>query len=115
MINNPKHQVVRAAYLFYYATETGLSTPMDLPATKVRLNALISDALIIAKQYKFDVFNALSLMHNGLFLEQQKFGPGDGQLHYYIFNYRANPIAGGVDKKNRLDDEHLSGVGFVML
>jgi glycylpeptide N-tetradecanoyltransferase len=69
----------------------------------------------LAKNAKFDVFNALSLMHNGLFLEQQKFGAGDGQLHYYLFNYRANHIAGGVDRKNLLDTENLSGVGLVML
>lgn len=50
-------------------------------------------------------------MDNGLFLEEQKFGPGDGQLHYYLFNYKANPIAGGVDKRNRLDTENLSGIG----
>lgn len=73
------------------------------------------DALILAKKFKFDVFNALSLLHNGLFLEKQKFGPGDGQLHFYVFNYRANPIAGGVDKKNQIDETHLSKVGFVML
>lgn len=52
-------------------------------------------------------------MDNGLFLEDQKFGPGDGQLHYYLFNYRANPIAGGIDKRNRLDLENLSGIGYV--
>jgi glycylpeptide N-tetradecanoyltransferase len=79
------------------------------------MNALVSDALVLGKRHKFDVFNALSLMDNGLFLEQQKFGPGDGQLHYYLFNYRANPIAGGVNKKNQLDDEGLSGIGLVMM
>jgi len=115
VINNPKHQVVHAAYLFYYATEAGLTTPVDKSALKTRLNELMSDALILAKQNKFDVFNALSLMENALFLENLKFGAGDGQLHYYLFNYRANPIAGGVNKKNQLDDNGLSGVGFVML
>lgn len=74
----------------------------------------MSDALILAKKNKFDVFNALSLMDNALFLAEQKFGPGDGQLHYYLYNYLANPIAGGVDAKNKLD-ENCSGVGVVML
>ncbi|KAI1078948.1 peptide N-myristoyl transferase [Whalleya microplaca] len=111
VINHPKHSNIRAAYLFYYATETGLATPVDKDALKTRLNALVSDSLVYCKQYNFDVYNALSLMDNGLFLEEQKFGPGDGQLHYYLFNYRANPIAGGVDKRNRLDTENLSGVG----
>lgn len=113
VIKSPKHSAIRAGYLFYYATEAGLTTPVDKPALKKRLNALMGDALILAKRYKFDVFNALSLMDNALFLEQQKFGPGDGQLHYYLFNYKAKPIAGGVDARNQLDEERLSGVGFV--
>jgi len=86
---------------------------VDKSALKKRLNALMGDALILAKRYKLDVFNALSLMDNALFLEQQKFGPGDGQLHYYLFNYKAKPILGGVDARNQLDEEKLSGVGFV--
>lgn len=101
--------------MFYYATESALAQPYDRAAHKARLNNLAHDALILAKSLKFDVFNALSLMDNGLFLEQQKFGGGDGQLHYYVFNYRVHPIAGGVDKKNQLDEEALSGVGLVML
>lgn len=108
------NEVLRVAYLFYYATEAGLTTTPDRPALKARLNALIHDALILAKKAKLDVFNALSLMDNGLFLEQQKFGGGDGQLHYYLFNYRANPIAGGVNAKNQLDQDHLSGIGLVI-
>jgi glycylpeptide N-tetradecanoyltransferase len=115
VIDHPKHQNIRAAYLFYYATETGLTEPVDKEALKKRLNELVADSLVYCKKYKFDVCNALSLMDNGLFLEDQKFGPGDGQLHYYLFNYRANAIAGGVDKRNRLDVENLSGVGFVFI
>jgi glycylpeptide N-tetradecanoyltransferase len=101
--------------MFYYATEAGLTQPYDRAAHKARMSDLAHDALILAKSFKFDVFNALSLMDNGLFLEQQKFGAGDGQLHYYVFNYRAHPIRGGVDKSNQLDEENLSGVGLVML
>ncbi|KAJ9150344.1 Glycylpeptide N-tetradecanoyltransferase [Pleurostoma richardsiae] len=115
VINNAKHKVIRAAYLYYYATETGLATPLDKQGLKVRLNQLMHDALILAKRYQFDVFNALSMMDNALFLEQQKFGPGDGQLHFYLFNYRANPISGGVNKKNQLDENNLSGIGLPML
>lgn len=114
MINNAKHNNIKAAYLFYYATEVGLTTPVDRDALKARLNALVSDSLVYCKQYNFDVYNALSLMDNGLFLEDQKFGPGDGQLHYYLFNYRANPIAGGIDEKNHLDLKTLSGIGYVV-
>ncbi|KAL1900437.1 glycylpeptide N-tetradecanoyltransferase [Ceratocystis pirilliformis] len=115
VINNPKHKAIRAAYLSYYATDVALTTPVDKDTLSKRLNLLMNDALILAKKHNFDVFNALSLMDNGLFLSQQKYGPGDGQLHYYLFNYLANPISGGVDKNNILDTENLSGIGLVML
>lgn len=115
VINHPRHKVLKVAYLFYYGSETGLTTPFDKAALKERLNKLMFDALIIAKKNNFDVFNALSLADNTLFLENQKFGPGDGSLHYYLFNYRANPIAGGVTKRNTADEENMSGVGLVMM
>lgn len=113
-IGNSKHNVIKVAYMFYYGTEVALQDNFDKAALKKRLNDLVHDALIISKRYKFDVFNALTLMDNALFLEQQKFGAGDGQLHYYLFNYRVNPIAGGVDRKNQLDENNLSGIGLVM-
>ena len=37
----------------------------------------------------FDVFNALDLMENVDFLEKLKFGIGDGNLQYYIYNWRS--------------------------
>ncbi|KAL2133811.1 hypothetical protein VTI74DRAFT_1617 [Chaetomium olivicolor] len=115
VIQSTKYSSIRAAYLFYYASDVAFSAPDDRAALKTRLNALMADALILAKKHNFDVFNALSLMDNSMFLEQQKFGPGDGQLHYYLFNYKANPIHGGVNKRNQLEDGVSSGVGFVML
>lgn len=114
VINHPKHNNVRAAYLYYYATEVALVDNPSLAALDKRLNELVHDALILAKQNKFDVFNALTMMDNNFFLEKQLFGAGDGQLHYYLFNYLTNPIAGGVDAKNRIDDNR-SGIGLVML
>lgn len=115
IIGHPKHKVLRVAYLFYYATEISLIVPHDRSAYKTRLNQLVGDTLVVAKRAKFDVFNALSLMDNALFLEQQKFGPGDGLSHYYLFNYRAGPVTGGIDVENQLDEQILSGVGFVNL
>ncbi|KAL8895421.1 MAG: hypothetical protein Q9207_008182 [Kuettlingeria erythrocarpa] len=113
VIKNPKHGTVRAAYMFYYATEAAFAE--NEKGLKERLNDLMNDALVLAKKYKFDVFNALTLLDNPLFLEQQKFGPGDGQLHYYIYNYRTQPIAGGVNAKNDVDEKRRGGVGVVML
>ena len=58
-------------------------------ATTVSLQALLKDALILAKQRGADVFNALDLMDNdpATVLEPLKFGIGDGQLQYYIYNW----------------------------
>ncbi|KAI9879712.1 MAG: glycylpeptide N-tetradecanoyltransferase [Pleopsidium flavum] len=113
VIGNRKHDTVRAAYLFYYASEKAFVE--EEKGLKERLNALINDALILAKKFSFDVFNALTLLDNPLFLESQKFGPGDGQLHFYIFNYRTPAILGGVDAKNNVDEKRRGGVGVVML
>ena len=49
---------------------------------------LMTDALVMAKKLDFDVFNALDLMENAEFLEKLKFGIGDGNLQYYIYNWR---------------------------
>ncbi|KAK6528977.1 glycylpeptide N-tetradecanoyltransferase [Orbilia ellipsospora] len=119
VINNSKHPVIKAAYLFYYATETAFGTYKDNNAMKAklkaRLNELMNDALIIAKGLNFDVFNALTLLDNVLFLVDQKFGAGDGQLHYYLYNWRTAPIRGGMNNKMGVDDVFGSGIGMVML
>lgn len=48
VIDNTKHKFVRAAYLYYYATETAFTN--DQKALKERLLMLMNDALICAKQ-----------------------------------------------------------------
>ncbi|KAL4890969.1 acyl-CoA N-acyltransferase [Aspergillus ambiguus] len=113
VIQHPKHDCVRAAYLYYYATETAFTG--DMKALKERLLLLMNDALILAKKAHFDVFNALTLQDNPLFLEQLKFGAGDGQLHFYLYNYRTAPVPGGVNEKNLPDERKMGGVGIVML
>ncbi|XP_057399746.1 glycylpeptide N-tetradecanoyltransferase 2 isoform X2 [Balaenoptera acutorostrata] len=76
VMHHPAHKSLKAAYSFYNVhTETPL---LDL----------MNDALIIAKLKGFDVFNALDLMENKTFLEKLKFGIGDGNLQYYLYNWR---------------------------
>ncbi|KAK9727794.1 glycylpeptide N-tetradecanoyltransferase [Basidiobolus ranarum] len=53
---------------------------------------LVRNGLILAKNAGFDVMNALELMHNMDFIEELKFGPGDGYLNYYLYNWRCPPI-----------------------
>lgn len=76
IIGNAKHDKLRAAYSFYNV------------AGSVSQVELMRDCLVLAKRdEKQDVFNALNLMENSEFLEELKFGPGDGKLHYYLYNW----------------------------
>uniref|UniRef100_A0A8C5KWU4 Glycylpeptide N-tetradecanoyltransferase n=1 Tax=Jaculus jaculus TaxID=51337 RepID=A0A8C5KWU4_JACJA len=68
VMHHPAHKSLKAAYSFYNIhTETPL---LDL----------MNDALIIAK--------LVNLMENKTFLEKLKFGIGDGNLQYYLYNWR---------------------------
>jgi glycylpeptide N-tetradecanoyltransferase len=65
--------VLEAAYLFYYATDTAFLEDAEAEGRlKTRLQQLIGDALIVAHQAKFDVFNALTLMDNVPVLKELK-------------------------------------------
>lgn len=108
---NSKYTTLDAAYLFYYATDV-VFKPDGESRLKKRLEELVTDAMIIAAQAKFDVFNALTLMDNGLFLPELKFGSGDGLLNYYLYNWRTTPLAG----LEAIGDVAMGrGVGVVML
>lgn len=74
-ILNRDRETLYAAYSYYNV------------ATSVSLEVLMREALILAKQRGADVFNALDLMDNGPIMEPLKFGIGDGQLQYYIYNW----------------------------
>lgn len=75
IIDSMNHTQLKAAYLYYNV------------ATVTPLVQLMNDILIMAKLSNYDVFNALDIMHNESFLKKLKFGPGDGHLHYYLYNY----------------------------
>jgi len=75
VIGNAKHPTLKAAYSFYNV------------ATSVELPRLMRDCLVLAKSEGQDVFNALNLMENEEFLDELKFGIGDGNLQYYVYNW----------------------------
>ncbi|XP_010133127.1 PREDICTED: glycylpeptide N-tetradecanoyltransferase 1, partial [Buceros rhinoceros silvestris] len=81
IMNHPTHKSLKAAYSFYNVH------------TKTPLIDLMSDALILAKSKGFDVFNALDLMENKTFLEKLKFGIGDGNLQYFLYNWKCPSMA----------------------
>nr|XP_014095300.1 glycylpeptide N-tetradecanoyltransferase [Bactrocera oleae] len=76
VMHHPVHKTVRAAYSFYNVS------------SKTPWLELMNDALISAKNVHLDVFNALDLMENKSFLFPLKFGTGDGNLQYYLYNWR---------------------------
>ncbi|CDK29822.1 unnamed protein product [Kuraishia capsulata CBS 1993] len=120
VLDNATHEKLGVAYLFYYASEAGLDKPRFDPAgTKAladRLKLLVGDCLVVCKGLGVDVFNAVSSQDNALFLQDLKFGGGDGFLNFYLFNYKAFPIAGGIDEKTKeADVVKRSAVGVVML
>jgi glycylpeptide N-tetradecanoyltransferase len=57
-------------------------------ATKTPLNILMTEALVIARNEGFDVFNALDILDNKKFLNELMFSPGDGCLNYYLYNWK---------------------------
>lgn len=76
VMHHPQHKLIKAAYSFYNVS------------TKTPWCDLMNDALISARNDDFDVFNALDVMDNTKFLVQLKFGIGDGNLQYYLYNWR---------------------------
>jgi hypothetical protein len=72
-MNHAKHSLLTAAYLFYYATDVAQQEGSENNGllTK-RLRDLIGDAIIVAHQAGFDVFNALTLMDNMQFIQDLK-------------------------------------------
>ncbi|KAL2914677.1 glycylpeptide N-tetradecanoyltransferase [Polyrhizophydium stewartii] len=86
VIGKSAHSHINAAYLFHYA-------PSDLGAGDKRLQQIIYDALILAKAASFDVFNCIEFMDNAKFIEPLKFGRGNGDLHFYLYNYRCADVA----------------------
>lgn len=75
VLNNKQYNSLKAAYSFYNV------------AAKTPLKQLMLDALILAKKLDFDVFNCLDIFENESFLKDLKFGIGDGNLQYYMYNW----------------------------
>ncbi|KAJ1913378.1 glycylpeptide N-tetradecanoyltransferase [Mycoemilia scoparia] len=117
-------QKIEAAYLFYYGTnpepevtlsdediekcsgsakkKKALVKEKQAAIVKERLTTLVRDALVKARDLQLDVFNCLNLSNNNMFIDELKFGKGDGLLNYYLYNWQARNI-----EPNK--------IGFIML
>ena len=80
VLNHPQHNELRVAYSYYNVSNSN------------RLKDGMQELLVRAKALNFDVFNALDVMENKSILDQLKFGIGDGELHYYLYNWRIKNV-----------------------
>jgi glycylpeptide N-tetradecanoyltransferase len=76
VMKHDKHNMLYAVYSYYTV------------ATSMSREELIRNALIVARDQEADVFNCLNLQDNQEFIENLRFGRGDGNLHYYLFNWQ---------------------------
>jgi len=81
---------MNVAYLYYWAT-----------GEENNITNLMQFVLHYAKDMcqdgtKFDVFNCLNIMDNMKFLDECKFGVGDGILNFYMYNYQISTNRGVV-------------------
>ena len=80
VLKHPEHKILNVAYSYYNVSN------------KYNMTELMMDALILARNKGYDVFNALDVQHNIESLKELNFGVGDGNLHYYLYNWRIQPI-----------------------
>jgi glycylpeptide N-tetradecanoyltransferase len=80
VLKNPNYSDVRVAYAYYVVSD------------KFTMDQVFEDALIIARDKGYDVFNSLNIMGYGQQFEANKFSQGDGFLHYYFYNWRVRGI-----------------------
>ena len=80
ILKHPDYETLWVAYQFYYFTG------------KYDITELQKNILSVANNKKYDVFNALDIHDNSQFFEELKFGIGDGNLHYYFYNWRVNKL-----------------------
>jgi glycylpeptide N-tetradecanoyltransferase len=81
VLMNSSNQSLRIAYLYYYSHK-------DLD----KIPSLIESVVSISKDIGFDVLNCLNIMNNHVFIDRLGFIPGDGELCYYLFNWKTNPL-----------------------
>jgi len=95
VMTTDKHDLLNAAYLFYYATDVAFVDRAEEDGRlKRRLEELIGDCLIIANKAEFDVVNGVTMMDNMQFLADHRFGMGDGMLNFYLYNWRTASLSG---------------------
>jgi len=75
ILKHPEHKILNVAYSYY-----------NVPG-RFQMTELMRDALILARNKGYDVFNALDVQENLEVMKELNFGVGDGNLHYYLYNF----------------------------
>ncbi|CED82593.1 n-myristoyl transferase [Phaffia rhodozyma] len=129
VIKSTQYPILNAAYTFYYATDVAFasaSSPAEGSSSSAivsrsdrrdvladRLKALMGDLLTEAKNADFDVVNSLTGLDNNSFLAHHKFGPGDGYLNYYLYNWRTPTVTGGYPDDRSGTSEIVVNLGYL--
>lgn len=80
ILKHPEHKILNVAYSYY-----------NVPG-QYTMTQLMKDALILARNKGYDVFNALDVQQNLEVFKELNFGVGDGNLHYYLYNWRIQKL-----------------------
>ena len=83
VLQDTQHDKIYAAYAYYNFVEGN---------DHERMHSMMRDALILAKQAQFDVFNMTEVLKHGLVKQDLMFKPGDGRLAHYLYNWRIKSI-----------------------
>ena len=83
ILDDPHHDKINAAYAYYNFVKDN---------DPGRMKQLIRDALILAKEQKFDVFNMTEVLQHSLLRGDLIFKPGDGKLAHYLYNWRVQAV-----------------------
>ena len=84
ILQDPDHDKIYAAYAYYNFT---------VGNDPARLQQLFKDALTLARDKQFDVFNMTEVLQHGVVKEELLFKPGDGRLAHYLYNWRIKAVA----------------------
>ena len=81
ILKHPEHKILNVAYSYY------------MVPGRFNMSELLADALVLARNKSYDVFNALDVQEQTKeIMTELKFGVGDGNLHYYLYNWRVQAI-----------------------
>lgn len=80
VLNNSRHKNLKIAYGFYYIN------------TKLTINEIVNQAVILSKKLGCDVFNCLDILENKTFFDDLRFVKGTGILYYFLYNIKYSTI-----------------------